>query len=71
MSPGRSCWQLLLTLEAHTLIERHGYQGIFLPGFREITEQDTLSKYLPSVGLEMIDHCVGNQDWDEMENTCD
>jgi 4-hydroxyphenylpyruvate dioxygenase len=23
------------------------------------------------VNLEAIDHCVGNQDWDEMENICD
>lgn len=23
------------------------------------------------MGLEVIDHCVGNQDWDEMEAACD
>jgi len=54
----------------HTLIEKHGYRGPFLPGFKAVVEQDPISKYLPNVGLEVVDHCVGNQDWDEMENTC-
>lgn len=26
---------------------------------------------LPPVELEAIDHCVGNQDWDEMESICE
>lgn len=58
-------------LLAHTLIERHSYRGVFLPGFREISETDPTSKYLPEVRLEVVDHCVGNQDWDEMDNACD
>lgn len=36
-----------------------------------MTEQDPSSKYLPSVSLEVVDHCVGNQDWNEMDNACD
>ncbi len=56
----------------HTLVERIRYSGVFLPGYRsEDSKKDPLSSFLPSVGLEAIDHCVGNQDWDEMEDVCD
>jgi 4-hydroxyphenylpyruvate dioxygenase len=56
----------------HTLVEREQYSGVFLPGYRsENGGKDPLSRFLPSVGLEAIDHCVGNQDWDEMEDVCD
>jgi len=56
----------------HTLIEKKDYKGIFLPGYRaETGGNDSLSKFLPEVKLEVIDHCVGNQDWNEMENACD
>ncbi|KIX02732.1 4-hydroxyphenylpyruvate dioxygenase [Rhinocladiella mackenziei CBS 650.93] len=55
----------------HTLIERHQYKGAFMPGFRAVTEVERTAKYLPRVDLEVIDHCVGNQDWDEMEAACE
>ena len=56
----------------HTLIEKSSYSGIFLPSYRpESSTPDPLSKFLPNVKLEAIDHCVGNQDWDEMENICE
>ncbi|KAF2755150.1 4-hydroxyphenylpyruvate dioxygenase [Pseudovirgaria hyperparasitica] len=55
----------------HTLIEKSTYSGVFLPGYRSETVKDPLSKFLPKVGLDAIDHCVGNQDWDEMEDVCD
>ncbi|KAJ9618100.1 hypothetical protein H2203_009281 [Taxawa tesnikishii (nom. ined.)] len=55
----------------HTLIERTNYRGPFLPGYRTETAQDPLNKYLPSITLEAIDHCVGNQDWDEMDAACE
>jgi len=55
----------------HTLVERKAYNGAFLPGFRAVDEVDKTAKYLPQVGLEVIDHCVGNQDWNEMEAACD
>ena len=46
----------------HTLIEYKGYKGPFLPGFIAVAaEDDPLSKALGDVGLEIIDHCVGNQ----------
>ncbi|KAF2179067.1 4-hydroxyphenylpyruvate dioxygenase [Zopfia rhizophila CBS 207.26] len=56
----------------HTLIEKSSYSGVFLPGYRpETAAKDPMSRFLPQVKLEAIDHCVGNQDWDEMENICD
>lgn len=55
----------------HTLVERGAYRGIFLPGYRTESAQDPLNKYLPSINLEAVDHCVGNQDWDEMDAVCE
>ncbi|TQB74467.1 hypothetical protein MPDQ_004768 [Monascus purpureus] len=58
----------------HTLVERGGYDGAFLPGYRDESgeeAQDPIQKLLPGVHLRRIDHCVGNQDWDEMEKICD
>ncbi|KAF1835224.1 4-hydroxyphenylpyruvate dioxygenase [Decorospora gaudefroyi] len=57
----------------HTLIQKNAYTGIFLPGYRPIpstSATDPLKALLPAVPLVAIDHCVGNQDWDEMENAC-
>ena len=56
----------------HTLISRSSYHGIFLPDFKPIpaTKIDPLQKLLPSIQLEAIDHCVGNQDWGKMEEAC-
>ncbi|KAI9876147.1 MAG: hypothetical protein M1830_007251 [Pleopsidium flavum] len=50
----------------HTLIQDRGYKGVFLPGYRAATTQDPIAEILPEVALEAIDHCVGNQDWDQM-----
>jgi 4-hydroxyphenylpyruvate dioxygenase len=54
----------------HTLISRNEYHGSFLPGYKSSTKVDPLQKLLPSVRLEAIDHCVGNQDWGAMEAAC-
>lgn len=54
----------------HTLIQRSTYNGIFLPGFVETNHDDPLNRLLEPVHLELIDHCVGNQDWDQMESAC-
>jgi 4-hydroxyphenylpyruvate dioxygenase len=51
----------------HTLIERKGYKGLFLPGFKKHPMVDTFFNTLPSVGLNFLDHCVGNQPVNEME----
>lgn len=56
----------------HTFVEKRGYRGVFLPGFKETVEkEDPLVSRLPTCPLDVIDHCVGNQDWDEMEEACD
>ncbi len=57
----------------HTLISRDSYHGIFLPGYKSIpsSKVDPLQKLLPTVILEVIDHCVGNQDWGAMEAACE
>ena len=40
----------------HSLVERRNYKGLFLPGFQAVTP-----RYAPSpVGLQYVDHCVGN-----------
>ena len=40
----------------HSLVERRNYKGLFLPGFQAVTP-----RYNPApVGLQYVDHCVGN-----------
>ena len=40
----------------HTLVERSGYRGLFLPGFQAVEP-----RYRPAaVGLQYVDHIVGN-----------
>ncbi|KAK4499016.1 hypothetical protein PRZ48_009528 [Zasmidium cellare] len=55
----------------HTFIERTSYSGPFLPGYRAVITQDPVNAYLPTINLEAVDHCVGNQDWDEMNDACE
>lgn len=46
----------------HLFIERKNYHGVFMPGFRKWE-----TTYNPSsTGLEYVDHCVGNVDWNQM-----
>ncbi|CAD5219639.1 unnamed protein product [Bursaphelenchus xylophilus] len=52
----------------HTLVERHNYSGLFLPGFKPHPGSTALFDVLPNVGLNFIDHCVGNQPDLEMES---
>jgi 4-hydroxyphenylpyruvate dioxygenase len=40
----------------HSLVERRNYRGLFLPGFQPVT-----SRFNPEpIGLQYVDHCVGN-----------
>lgn len=55
----------------HTLVERSNYRGIFLPGYRAVESHDPVNECLPAIEMEEIDHCVGNQDWDQMQETCE
>jgi len=55
----------------HTLISRADYTGPFLPGFRAAAAPPpTTTVSLPATPLRRIDHCVGNQDWNEMVSAC-
>jgi 4-hydroxyphenylpyruvate dioxygenase len=46
----------------HSFVERGGYNGPFLPGYRAIPS-DAVAR---PVGLLHIDHCVGNVGWGQM-----
>jgi 4-hydroxyphenylpyruvate dioxygenase len=51
----------------HTFVERSGYSGPFLPGFRAV-EGDHVAR---PVGLLHVDHMVGNVGWHEMNQWVD
>jgi len=55
----------------HTFIQNQGYSGPFLPGYQAVAYIDPTEHYLPTCTLDVVDHCVGNQDWDQMEDACD
>jgi len=48
----------------HSFIERDGYEGPFMPGFRAITERPPV----PETGIAAIDHIVGNVELGRMEH---
>lgn len=48
----------------HSLIERRNYTGPFLPGFRTVTPH----YQPPAVGLQYVDHCVGNVELGRMNH---
>lgn len=46
----------------HIFVERKNYQGVFLPGYEKWE-----SEYNPTpIGLEYVDHCVGNVEMGQM-----
>jgi 4-hydroxyphenylpyruvate dioxygenase len=47
----------------HSFIERRNYSGLFLPGYVPVDGPDVVSR---PVGLQYIDHMVGNVGWGEM-----
>lgn len=51
----------------HTFVQRIDYQGPFLPGFKAHHLKEKFNKVMSPVGLDFIDHCVGNQPDLEME----
>jgi len=53
----------------HTFVQRKDYKGTFLPGYAP-ARKDPVLAVLPEVGLDFIDHCVGNQPDNEMEPVC-
>jgi 4-hydroxyphenylpyruvate dioxygenase len=48
----------------HTFVERKNYQGIFLPGF--VTRKS--AAFRGNVGLQYVDHCVGNVELGQMNH---
>jgi 4-hydroxyphenylpyruvate dioxygenase len=55
----------------HTLVERKGYRGVFLPGFVAVSAVSSRVSTLPVPDLRFIDHVVGNQGEGEMEKAAD
>ncbi len=47
----------------HSFVERKNYTGPFLPGFHPVAQPDPLAR---PVGLQYVDHMVGNVGWNEM-----
>ena len=46
----------------HSIVERRGYRGLFLPGFKPVSPV-----YQPEpTGLKYVDHCVGNVELGKM-----
>jgi 4-hydroxyphenylpyruvate dioxygenase len=52
----------------HSFVERRNYRGVFMPGFRAVETEDTVSR---PCGLLHIDHMVGNVGWGEMDRWVD
>ncbi|CAH0751285.1 unnamed protein product [Diatraea saccharalis] len=50
----------------HTLVDRSKYKGAFLPGYQSL-QTDPISKHLPKVEINFIDHVVANQPDNQME----
>lgn len=54
------------------MVDRKGYKGLFLPGFKpHYNKNDAILKLLPKIDLKFIDHVVGNQPDLEMEPVAD
>ena len=52
----------------HSFVERKNYKGPFLPGYQPVPQPDKLTR---PVGLNFIDHVVGNVGWNEMNKFVD
>jgi 4-hydroxyphenylpyruvate dioxygenase len=51
----------------HSLVERKNYRGLFMPGFVAVEPHYAP----PQVGLEYVDHCVGNVELGKMNEWVD
>jgi 4-hydroxyphenylpyruvate dioxygenase len=47
----------------HLFIERKNYNGVFMPGYRAWSNPHFKTT---DTGLQYVDHCVGNVDWNQM-----
>jgi 4-hydroxyphenylpyruvate dioxygenase len=55
----------------HTFVDRSGYTGLFLPGYKKAPLTDPLLDNLPKPVLNRVDHIVGNQPELEMTNVAE
>lgn len=55
----------------HTLIDDSQFTGPFLPGYNAVEDSDPILESLPAVGLQFIDHVVGNQPNNKMIEACE
>jgi 4-hydroxyphenylpyruvate dioxygenase len=54
----------------HTFVQRDAYTGAFLPGFRAADPTpDAFAAFTPPIGLDFVDHIVGNVPEGDMEPT--
>jgi len=53
----------------HSFVQRVDYNGPFLPGFSPSKVGEPLNQILPVPQLNFLDHCVGNQEENQMEPT--
>jgi len=57
----------------HTLIQTEGkyksQEGCFLPGYKLKSPEAKVWEQITE--LQVVDHCVGNMDWDGMDEACD
>lgn len=51
----------------HSLVNREGYTGPFLPEYEIVTDEDPINRFLPQIDVIDIDHCVGNQPWNGVD----
>lgn len=52
----------------HTFVERTNYKGTFLPGFKPHSLTEPFNKIMPKINFNRIDHVVGNQPDNAMED---
>ncbi|GBP61863.1 4-hydroxyphenylpyruvate dioxygenase [Eumeta japonica] len=50
----------------HTMVDRSNYKGEFLPGY-QMLNKDPLNQFLPKIEINFVDHVVGNQPDNMME----
>eukprot|EP00357_Protocruzia_adherens_P022574 CAMPEP_0114995718 /NCGR_PEP_ID=MMETSP0216-20121206/13893_1 /TAXON_ID=223996 /ORGANISM="Protocruzia adherens, Strain Boccale" /LENGTH=380 /DNA_ID=CAMNT_0002359807 /DNA_START=49 /DNA_END=1191 /DNA_ORIENTATION=- len=53
----------------HTFVQRDGYKGPFLPGYKAHKKTEIFNNFMRNPHLLKIDHCVGNQPDQDMEPT--
>ncbi|EEH45486.1 4-hydroxyphenylpyruvate dioxygenase [Paracoccidioides brasiliensis Pb18] len=51
----------------HTLVNRDNYRGCFMPGYVRVDAEDPINEFLPAINFIEIDHCVGNQPWNGLD----